>query len=112
MFYTSIQRFCEPVQVKYTEAIMVSIIGLIVNIFSAKILHHDEEHSDHNLKATYLHILADILTSVLALLALLSGLLFKFHNADAIVGIVGAIVIIFWAKSIIVSAWKTIFIKN
>lgn len=110
--FESIERFCEPVNIKYNEALLVSLIGLVVNIVSAKILHHEEEHSDQNLKAAYLHILADILTSVLALFALLAGLFFNFYKADAIVGITGSIVILLWAKSIIINAWKEIFINK
>jgi cation diffusion facilitator family transporter len=109
VFIESIERFCMPVSIKYNEAIIVSIIGLIVNIASAKILHHEEEHSDHNLKATYLHILADILTSLLAIIALLGGMCFQLYKGDAIVGIIGSLVILHWSKNIIIHAYKQIF---
>lgn len=55
VFIESVERFYNPTEIKFNEAIVVSIIGLIVNLISVKILHHDEEHSDHNLKAKLLH---------------------------------------------------------
>ena len=106
----SIERFCNPVSIKYTEALVVALIGLVVNVTSAKILHHEEEHSDHNLRATYLHILADILTSVLAIIALLGGLYFQLYKGDAIVGIIGSLVILLWSKKIILNSYNQIFI--
>lgn len=109
VFIESVERFCNPVSIEYTDAMVVAFIGLIVNITSAKILHHEEEHSDHNLKATYLHILADILTSILALIALFSGLYFKFYKGDSIVGIIGSLVILNWSRSIILNAYKQVF---
>ena len=109
VFIESIERFCNPVSIKYTDAIVVAFIGLIVNVASAKILHHEEEHSDHNLKATYLHIIADILTSILALIALFGGLYFHFYKGDAIVGIIGSLAILHWSRSIIMNAYKQVF---
>ena len=49
----AIQRFYNPVDIVYKEAILVAIIGLLVNIASAFILHHKHEHSDHNIRAAY-----------------------------------------------------------
>lgn len=112
IFTESIERCYNPVDIKYNEAILISIIGLIVNVLSAKILHHDEHHSDHNLKAAYLHVIADVLTSVLAIVALFIGLYFHIIKADAVVGIIGAIVIMYWAKGIIVQSGKEIFNKS
>lgn len=108
----SIERFCNPVSIKYNEALVVALIGLVVNVTSAKILHHEEEHSDHNLRATYLHILADILTSVLAIIALFGGLYFQLYKGDAIVGIIGSLVILLWSKKIILNSYNQIFHIN
>ena len=108
----SLERFCAPVPIAYHQAVLVSFIGLVVNIVSAKILHHDSAHSDHNLQATYLHIVADILTSVLALIALLSGLYFQLYTADAVVGVIGSIVIIYWALGILRTSSIEIFASN
>lgn len=111
VFVECIERFCAPIGIKYEEAILVSIIGLIVNLVSAKILHHEEEHSDHNLRAAYLHVIADILTSVLALMALFAGYYFQLYKADAVVGIIGSLVILLWARGIIINSYKEILNK-
>lgn len=109
VFIESIERFNNPVSILFGEAIIIAIIGLIVNVLSARILHHHEEHSDHNLKAAYLHVIADVLTSVLAIVALIVGYYFRILKADAIVGMIGAIVILYWAKGIIIKSGKEIF---
>ena len=97
----SVRRLLEPVSVRYEEALIVAVIGLAVNIASAAILHdpheHHAEHRDNNLRAAYLHVLADAATSVLAIVALASGLLFGVSWADPLVGVVGAVVIASWA---------------
>ena len=97
----SVHRFLEPVRVEYGEALIVAVIGLAVNILSAAILHDPHEHHDHhrdnNLRAAYLHVLADAATSVLAIVALASGLLFNVRWADPLVGVAGAVVIAVWA---------------
>jgi cation diffusion facilitator family transporter len=67
----AVERFINPIDIVYREAIIVAIIGLIVNIASAFLLHHDHEHSDHNIRAAYLHVIADALTSLSAILGLL-----------------------------------------
>jgi len=112
MIVECIKRFNMPVDIKYKEAIIVAIIGLVVNLVSAKILHHDEESTDHNLRATYLHVLADVLTSALAITALIIGFYFDLSNLDTIVGIIGSLVILYWAKSIIVNSIREIYLKG
>lgn len=64
---------------------------------SGHAVHHSHQHHDHNLRAAYLHVLADALTSVLAIVALVAGKYFNWIWADAFMGIVGAIVITRWA---------------
>lgn len=103
-----INRFNESVEIHYEEAIVVSIIGLIVNLLSAKILHHHDEHSDHNLRAAYIHVISDVLTSALAIIALLVGFYWGITKTDTIVGIIGSLVILNWAKSIILQSYKEI----
>jgi len=101
----SVRRLIAPVGVRYQEALVIAAIGLLVNIASAAILHdphehgHDRalEHRDNNLRAAYLHVLADAATSVLAIVALASGLFFGIKWADPLVGVVGAAVIASWA---------------
>jgi len=97
-------RLYAPVPIQYKEAIFVAAIGLAVNVVSALMLsegthEHDSDahHHDHNLRAAYVHVLADAATSVLALAALISGLFFGFSVLDPIVGLLGALVIARWA---------------
>jgi cation diffusion facilitator family transporter len=107
----SARRFLEPVHVEYREALIVAVIGLFVNIVSAALLHephehgqehaHDHAHRDNNLRAAYLHVVADAATSVLAIVALASGMLFHTGWADPLVGLLGAGVIAIWAYSLI-----------
>ena len=66
----AVGRFINPRVIEYREAIMIAFVGLAVNILSAFLLHHDDEESDNNIRAAYLHVLADALTSVLAIVAI------------------------------------------
>lgn len=100
----SVQRLHSPEPVQFSEAMLVAWIGLAVNLLSAWLLgynqkhdHHVALHTDHNLRAAYLHVLADALTSVLAIVALWAGWQFGWVWMDPAVGIVGAIVISRWA---------------
>jgi cation diffusion facilitator family transporter len=104
----SVRRFIEPVSVHYAEALFIAVIGLAVNIASAFLLRdphehhgHHEHHHDHNLRAAYLHVLADAATSVLAIVALASGLVFGIAWADPLVGVAGALVIASWAYGLV-----------
>lgn len=112
VLFESIERWQNPIPIQFDNAIWIAVFGLLVNILSVKILHHEDEYSDFNLKATYLHILSDILTSVLALVALLVGYYFKMIFADAVVGIIAGVVILIWAKNLIVRSGKEIFLKT
>src|SRR5262249_36819848 len=99
--YESVTRFFHPVPIKYDEAIAVACIGLAVNLASAWLLsdedhHHahgaDEDHHhshDHNIRAAYLHVLADAVTSLLAIGGLLMGRFFGFVGRGAVGGMVG-----------------------
>ena len=112
MVIESIQRLVEPQSIQFSEAIVVAFIGLVVNVISAFILkdehhhhHHHEDHAhhhhDHNMKAAYLHVLADTLTSVLAIVALLIGKYIGLVWMDPLMGIVGAMVIFHWSFGLI-----------
>ena len=104
MVIESIQRLVEPQNIQFSEAIIVAFIGLVVNVVSAFILkddHHHHHHHDHNMKAAYLHVLADTLTSVLAIVALLIGKYIGLVWMDPLMGIVGAIVIFHWSFGLI-----------
>lgn len=110
--YESAVRLTSPVAIRFTEATSVAVIGLAVNLASAWLLwdggehshrhggdhHHDgHTHTDRNLRAAYLHVVADALTSVLAIVALVVGGYFGWLWLDPIIGIVGAILIARWA---------------
>lgn len=115
-------RLLNPVQVDFGDAILVAIVGLVVNLASAALLSHGHHHhhhhvddsdhnhpveshrhghQDHNLRAAYVHVLADALTSVLAIIALLSGRYLGWIWLDPFMGIVGALVIARWSWTLI-----------
>lgn len=99
----STARFFSPVPIAFGQAIFVAILGLAVNLASAWWL-RDEDHAhshDHNLKAAYIHVLADALTSVLAIAALLGGKWYGWNWLDPIMGLVGAAVVGRWAVGLL-----------
>lgn len=111
----SAQRFVTPLTIAYTEAIWIAVLGLVVNLASAWLLgadhhhghdhdhhhHHDHAHADNNLRSAYFHVLADALTSVLAIVALLAGMYLGWAWMDAAMGLVGAFVIGRWSWSLL-----------
>jgi cation diffusion facilitator family transporter len=101
MALESVQRLIHPLPIKFGEAIVVAVIGLIVNATSALLLYHDHDHQDHNIRAAYLHVLADGLTSLTAIIALTVGLFFHLYWLDALSGIIGSMVITSWAVQLI-----------
>ncbi|MFJ2358762.1 CDF family Co(II)/Ni(II) efflux transporter DmeF [Pseudomonas fluorescens] len=113
----SIFRLFEPTTVAFGEATVIAIVGLGVNILSAFLLmgHHGHDHGhqhdhahghdhhhhhDNNLRSAYVHVLADALTSVLAIAALLAGRYLGWVWLDPAMGIVGSIVIAKWAYNL------------
>ena len=103
----SVGRLIEPVAVHFDEALAIAVIGLAVNVACAWILRdrrehgHDRHHHDHNIAAAYLHVIADALTSVLAIIALVCGKYLGWIALDAIMGIIGAVVIAHWSFGLI-----------
>ncbi|WP_176596802.1 MULTISPECIES: CDF family Co(II)/Ni(II) efflux transporter DmeF [Sphingobium] len=107
----SVMRLFEPVKVAFGEATLVAVIGLVINLISALLLGHDHSHdhghshdhdhkhghADNNLRAAYVHVLTDALTSVLAIVALLAGRYMGWWWLDPAVGLLGAVVIARWA---------------
>ncbi len=113
----SVRRLFEPSSIAFMEAIVIAVVGLLVNLASAALLsgghhhghhhghehHHDHDHAHHghghdnNLRSAYMHVLADALTSVLAIVALVAGRQFGWTWLDPIMGVVGAVVIGRWA---------------
>jgi cation diffusion facilitator family transporter len=120
MLVESLQRLWSPEAIQFNEAIAVAVLGLIINVVSVFLLkddhhhdhshhdhphhdhghatdHQDEHHHDHNLKAAYFHVMADALTSLLAIVALIFGKYLGWNWLDALMGIVGAVIITRWA---------------
>jgi cation diffusion facilitator family transporter len=108
----SAHRFLSPMPIQFNQAIGIAVIGLVVNLVCAFLLkddhHHDHGHGDHghhhhdlNMRAAYLHVLADALTSVTAIVALLAGKYFGWLWLDPIMGIVGSAVVAVWAYSLV-----------
>ncbi len=121
MSYESVNRFFHPVAIVFDQAILVAIIGFLVNAFSVVILgghHHSEQHGDaghrhdhdhdHNLRSAYLHVLADALTSLLAIGALLGGKYLGFAWMDPVMGLIGAILVSHWSIGLLRSAGRVL----
>ena len=106
MAIESLHRLMHPTEIKFTEAIIVAVIGLLVNLISAVFLHHDHDHHDHNIRSAYLHVLADGLTSLMAIIALLAGMYFKIYSLDSISGIISSIVITKWAVGLMIGSGR------
>lgn len=104
----AIQRFYNPAIIQYREAILVAIIGLVVNIISAIILHHEHEHSDHNIKAAYLHVIADALTSVTAIIGLTAAWYWNIPWLDAVGATISSLVIIRWSVGLLKDSGKVL----
>ncbi|HBO0968473.1 CDF family iron/cobalt efflux transporter AitP [Pseudomonas aeruginosa] len=127
MLYQSVERLLDPSPIHYQQAMLVAALGLLVNLACAWLLrdghahhghghshhhhhhhHHHDHHHDHhahrhdlNLRAAYLHVLADAATSLLAIVALAGGLLWNAAWLDPLMGIVGAVLVSVWACGLI-----------
>ncbi|CAA7622440.1 CDF family Co(II)/Ni(II) efflux transporter DmeF [Magnetospirillum sp. SS-4] len=111
MAWEAVQRLITPTEIAYGEAMVVAAIGFAVNLASILILeppgrHRDEtgetgRHHDHSLRATTMHVMADLLTSVGAIVALGAGMWLSWSWLDPAVGLIGALVIGVWARSLL-----------
>ena len=128
MVVGSVERIVSPQPIQYKEAIVIAILGLLVNVVCAMILgkahhhghshghdhghdhhgHHHEQHHDLNLKSAYLHVIADAATSVLAIVALFGGWFYGWSWLDPLMGIVGAALVAVWAKGLITDTGKVL----
>lgn len=121
--YESIERLINPVPIAFSEAIPLAAVGLLVNLLSALLLHDGHEqgghathqhhsndehhradhhhHADHNLRAAYVHVMADAAVSVLVLIGLTAGRLFDWLWLDPVMGITGMLVIANWSWNLI-----------
>jgi len=131
--FESIERLVNPVTIAYREAIAVALLGLVVNLVSAFLLReehddhhhghahghshnhdhgHRHRHRDNNLRAAYVHVVADAATSVLAIMALVAAAWLQWGWADPVVGLVGAVVIASWAVGLLRSSGSVLLDVN
>ncbi len=112
MVYASVERMFKPLAIHYDQALIVAVIGLLVNLVCAAILnsgsghqhsheHDDEKHEHHthddlNLRSAYVHVIADAMTSIFAIAALLGAKYYQQNWLDPVMGIVGAALILRW----------------
>lgn len=113
MAWQSVSRIMSPGTIDYDKALPIAAVGLAVNVVSLLILgvkhehsddeeeHHEAHEHDHNLLAAYLHVLADALTSVLAIVALFAGKRYGAAWLDPVMGLVGAALVTHWAVGLI-----------
>jgi cation diffusion facilitator family transporter len=129
MVWESAKRMFAPVGIALNQAILVAVIGLVVNMVSVFILdtrnkgYQPHEHArdgddshhhshDHNLQSAYLHVLADALTSVLAIVALLSAKYFGLIWMDPLMGIIGGIMVFRWSLRLLRTTSHVLLDKN
>ena len=125
----SIERLFNPVTIHFNEAIPIAVVGLVINLVCAWLLHdgghehhhhhsHDHHHDDHqhthihhhdlNQKAAFLPVVVDAVTSVLAIIALFAAKYFSWNFLDALLGIIGALLVAKWSWGLIQETGKTL----
>jgi len=117
--YESADRLVNPVPIAFNQAIPIAVVGLGVNLLSAYLLRDDHDHyhghahdhpaphhvhRDHNLRAAFVHVMADAAVSVLVIIGLVTGRLFGWVWMDPIMGLVATVVILSWSWTLIRSA--------
>lgn len=126
MLVGSVERIVSPQPIQYKEAMVIAILGLLINGVCALILgkahnhghghshghghghRHNDHHQDLNLKSAHIHVITDAATSVLAIAALLGGWVFGWSWLDPLMGIVGAVLVAVWAKGLIADTGKVL----
>lgn len=108
ILYEAFQRLYSPSPIMYKEAIIVSVIGLVVNVVCVFLLHHDHNHGDHNIKAAYLHVIADALTSLTAIIGLIAAMIWNIIWLDALGAIISSFVIIKWSIGLLKDTGKVL----
>jgi len=109
MAWESVERLIAPISIAFNQAIIVAVLGLVVNGASVFILGinqghgHEHHRHDHNLRSAYFHVLADAITSLLAIFALLVGKYFGAVWMDSVMGVVGAALVARWSLGLLKS---------
>ena len=108
IIFEAVKRFISPLEIQFNEAILVAVIGLIVNALCIVIMEwgHKNDERDYNFKSAYYHILADALTSILAIAALLIGKYFHIVYFDSLIGVLGGLLILKWAIDLVIKTVK------
>jgi cation diffusion facilitator family transporter len=110
LVYESIQRLLNPTVLHAREALLVAVIGLIVNLLCAWLLagsqdhEHDHGHAhqhDHNLRAAFIHVIADAVTSVAAIVGLIAAWAWGLNWLDPVIALVASVVILRWAVGLL-----------
>lgn len=115
----AIERFINPVgEIRYIEAMIVAVVGIIVNLICALVLHekhehqhghsHGHEHEDYNRHSAYLHVLADALTSLGAIFGLICAMIWNITWIDTLVALICSIVIVRWAKKLLLDTGRVL----
>lgn len=137
MIFESGSRLMETQTIAYDEALLVAVVGLVINLVCAVILGHGHDHGghshsghdhahahhahgghshgghqDHNLRAAYIHVVTDAFTSVLAILALVAGKFAGWWWLDPVMGVVGAVVILWWARGLLADSGGVLLDRN
>lgn len=125
MAFQSVERLLNPIDILYDQAIPIAILGLVINLICAWLLHDDHHHHHHhhdhdhenehthtehdlNQKAAFMHVVADAVTSVFAIIALFAAKYLNWTFLDALLGIIGAILVAKWAWGLIKETGKTL----
>lgn len=109
----AVERFFTPlVEIKYVEAMIVAVIGIVVNIICAVVLHEKHGEGDYNSHSAYLHVLADALTSLGAIFGLICAMIWNIIWIDTVVALVCSLVIIRWAKKLLLDTSKSLTAKS
>ncbi|NNH01682.1 CDF family Co(II)/Ni(II) efflux transporter DmeF [Acinetobacter sp. ANC 5414] len=124
MAFQSIERLINPIDIYYNQAIPIAILGLVINLICAWLLHDDHHHHHHhhhehenehahghhdlNQKAAFMHVVADAVTSVFAIIALFAAKYLDWGFLDAVLGIAGSILVAKWAIGLIKETGRTL----
>lgn len=104
ILFQAMQRFYSPLAIQFSEALVVAVAGLVVNLVSAYLLHHDEAHSDHNIRAAYLHVVADAFTSIMAIAGLVANWWWQITWLDTLGALLSGLVIVKWSVGLLMQS--------